>query len=294
MRCSTPGPYRMPDVVVNGATLHTRRVGPDDPGASSRPVLVFLHDSLGCDTVWRDFPDRLSAALGCDALVYDRRGYGKSAAFAPEPRRPDYLEREAANLIALLDACHLASAVLVGHSDGGSIALLAAALAPTRVAAVVTEGAHVFVEERTLDGIRAARELLRSTDLRERLVRHHGDKTDAVTSAWIDTWLSPAFRNWNIEHHLPAVRCPTLVLQGAADEFGTMAQVQAIADGVSGPSDRHLIPGAAHTPHREAAEMTVDLTVAFLQREVPSLAPRGPSGRRDDVAGTGAGRIKKS
>ena len=269
----------MPDVLVNGASLHTRRIGAEQSRARHRPVLVFLHDSLGCDTVWRDFPDRLSSALGCTALVYDRRGYGKSSAFAAEPRRPDYLEREAADLVALLDACHVDSAVLFGHSDGGTIALLAAALAPTRIAAVVTEGAHVFVEERTLDGIRVARDLLRSTDLRERLVRHHGDKADAVTSAWIDTWLSPAFRGWNIEPHLPAVRCPVLVLQGEDDEFGTMAQVEAIAEGVSGRSASHLIPGAAHTPHREAVETTLALTTAFLQAEVPSMACGGEPGR---------------
>lgn len=277
----------MADVAVRGAALHTRRVGADRPEARHCPVIVFLHDSLGCDTVWRDFPDRLSAALGCDALVYDRRGYGKSVAFASEPRRPDYLEREAAALVALLDACQVDSAVLFGHSDGGSIALLAAALAPTRIAAVVTEGAHVFVEERTLDGIRAVREQLRTTDLRERLVRHHGDKTDAVTAVWIDTWLSPAFRDWNIESHLSAVRCPVLVLQGEDDEFGTVAQVQGIADGVSGRSASHLIPGAAHTPHREAPETTVALTTAFLQREVPGLATRPKQGAEQDVAGTG-------
>ena len=260
--------------------LRVRTIAADDPAARERPTLVFLHDSLGCITVWRDFPDRLAAALGCDALVYDRRGYGTSSPFGPEPRRPGYLEDEADVLGRVLDACGVAEALPFGHSDGGSIALVAAARLPDRVRAVVTEGAHVFVEELTLAGIRAARESLRTTDLRERLWRHHGERTDGVTSAWIDVWLSPEFRGWNIERHLPDVRCPVLVLQGADDEYGTPAQVRAIAEGVAGPARAHLLPGVGHTPHRAAPDEVVRLATAFLAAAVPSLAAPPGDGTR--------------
>ena len=270
------------DLPLGDHALRVRTIAAADRAAAAhRPTLVFLHDSLGCITVWRDFPDRLAAALGCDALVYDRRGYGASSPFGPEPRTPGYLEDEADGLARVLEACGVEHAVLFGHSDGGSIALVAAARWPDTVRAVVTEGAHVFVEELTLSGIRDAREALRTTDLRERLRRHHGERTDAVTSAWIDVWLSPAFRDWNIERYLPSVRCPVLVLQGADDEYGTSDQVRAIAAGVSGSVRARLIPGVGHTPHRAAPDEVLRLTTAFLTESVPALAaePRASSSR---------------
>ena len=260
------------DLPLGDHTLRVRRIASDDPSAARRPTLVLLHDSLGCITVWRDFPDRLAAALGCEALVYDRRGYGMSSPFGPAPRTPTYLEDEADALARVLDACGVREAVLFGHSDGGSIAIVAAAREPERVRAIVTEGAHVFVEERTLAGIREARETLRTTDLRERLLRHHGDRTDAVTSAWIDVWLSAPFRDWNIERYLPLVRCPALVLQGTDDEYGTPGQVRAIAEGVAGPARAHLVDGAGHTPHRDARDEVLRLTVAFLAEQVAAFA----------------------
>jgi pimeloyl-ACP methyl ester carboxylesterase len=264
------------DLPLGDHALRVQTIALDDPAASGRPTVVFLHDSLGSITLWRDFPERLSMALGCNALVYDRRGYGGSSPFGPEPRRPDYLEDEADVLMRVLEACGVAQAVIFGHSDGGSIALVAAARRPDVVAAVVTEGAHVFVDELTLAGIRDVRSALRTTDLRERLRRHHGDRTDGVISAWMDTWLSPEFRDWNIERHLPSIRCPVFVLQGTDDEFGTPDQVRAIAEGVSGPARAHLIPDVGHTPHRAAPDEVLRLTTAFLSEMVPAFV----SGRR--------------
>lgn len=257
------------EVPIDDHQLFVRAITSDDPSADRRPTLVFLHDSLGCISVWRDFPDVLASALGCHALIYDRRGYGRSAPFSGSPRQPTYLEDEARVLLQLLNAQAIERAILFGHSDGGSIALIAAALFPERMSAVITEGAHVFVEELSLAGIRDAQQALRTTDLRERLWRHHGDKTDAMTSAWIDVWLSPPFRDWNIEYVLPQVRCPMLVLQGVDDEFGTAEQVRAIANGVGGPVESHLIAGAQHTPHREMTDETVRLTVHFLTTHAP-------------------------
>ena len=273
------------DLPLGDHALRVRTIAAVDPAAARRPTLVLLHDSLGCITVWRDFPDRLSAALGCHALVYDRRGYGASSPFGAEPRRPGYLEDEADVLARVLDACGVGEAVLFGHSDGGSIALVAASRYPDRVRAVVTEGAHVFVEELTLAGIREARETLRTTDLRERLWRHHGERTDAVTSAWIDVWLSPEFRDWTIERYLPAIRCPVLVLQGTDDEYGTPEQVRAIAEGVSGPARAQLIAGVGHTPHRAAPDEVLRLTTAFLAETVPELAAPTASVTRAHTGG---------
>lgn len=253
------------DVVLDGYALHVQRLPAAEP-AAARPTLVFLHDSLGCVTLWRDFPARLAAATGCPALVYDRRGYGRSSPFAPTPRTPAYLAQEAPVLRQLLAACGIGRAILFGHSDGGSIALLAAAEYPALVAGVITEGAHVFVEDLTLDGIRAAQEQYRTTRLPEKLARYHGARTEAVFRAWADTWLMPEFRSWNIEAALPRIQCPVLVLQGSADEYGTPAQVEAIAGQVGGPARGVLLPRVGHSPHKEAPEETLRLAADFVQQ----------------------------
>ena len=156
--------------------------------------------------------------------------------------------------------------VLFGHSDGGSIALLAAGLQPTRVRAVITEGAHVFVEEETLTGIRTARTLMQKTDLPDRLARYHGDKVPQLVSAWIDTWLSPDFRDWNIEGELRSARCPALIIQGDGDEYGTPAQVDAIVQGWGGAAQALMLPNARHTPHREATTAVMQAATAFLHQ----------------------------
>jgi pimeloyl-ACP methyl ester carboxylesterase len=253
-------------VPLGEMTLRVRRVTVRDGiHAEPAPVLVFLHDSLGCVDTWREFPRMLAERVGLDAIVYDRRGYGQSSPFASEPRTPRYLEDEAGVLFALLDALAIDHAVLFGHSDGGSIALIAAAMHPARVRALVTEGAHVFVEDRTLAGIRDARGTMASTDLLSRLARHHGDKTAGVVSAWVDTWLSPEFRDWNIERFLPRAACPALVIQGERDEFGTIAQVDAIAAGSGGPVTSLVIPGIGHTPHREATADVLDASATFIR-----------------------------
>ncbi len=261
------------DESVGEFTLRMWTIRSENPSAGARPTLVFLHDSLGCITVWRDFPTRLAAALGCHALVYDRRGYGASSPFGPEPRTLEYLDDEADVLHRVLDASGVSRAVLFGHSDGGSIALIAAARDDGRIQAVVSEGAHVFVEDITLEGIRTARDLLRTTDMRERLYRHHGERTDGVTSAWIDTWLSPAFRTWNIELLLPRITCPVLVLQGEHDEYGTAEQTRAIAAGVRGPAEVILLANAGHSPHRDDAEAVIRATQRFLEK-AESLNPK--------------------
>lgn len=225
-----------------------------------------MHDSLGCVELWRDFPERLAAATQCNYLVYDRLGYGKSGPFENPVRDKHYLEAEATFLHQLLVEHNLEKVILFGHSDGGSIALLTAALFPERIHALITAGAHVFVEEVTLAGIRAAQEAYTTTNLPQRLAKYHGAKTDALVKAWTETWLSPAFRDWNLTAFLPQITCPALIIQGEDDEFGTPAQVEAIVAGCSGPAQAWLIPGVQHNPHKEVPEEVIKKVEFFLEQ----------------------------
>lgn len=221
--------------------------------------------------MWRRFPETLCRTLGRGGLVVDRRGHGGARPFDGPVRAGhplDYHDREATDLIRLLDDEAIERAVLFGHSDGGTIALLAAALAPDRVVACVTEAAHVFVEDVTLAGIRDAVSAFEAPDsrLRAALLRHHGEaRADKVFWRWADAWLSPAFSAWNIEGRLAGIRCPVLVIQGLDDGYGTPAQVRAIADQVSGPATPLLIEGSGHAPHGDSEAQVTAAVSAFLE-----------------------------
>ena len=192
-----------------------------------RPVLVFLHEGLGSIGQWRDFPEKLCEKTGCPALVYDRCGHGTSDPLT-ESRRPDYLHDEALlSLPEVLKQCVIDKPIFIGHSDGGSIAIIYAGTYPQKVTGIITEAAHVFVEDVTVDGIKRAVEVYESTDLRTRLARFHGSNTELMFRGWADIWLSPEFRDWNIENYLPNVTCPLLAVQGRDDEYGTPVQVEA-------------------------------------------------------------------
>jgi pimeloyl-ACP methyl ester carboxylesterase len=228
------------------------------------PTLVFLHDSLGCITLWRDFPEQLARLTNCHALMYDRQGYGKSSHFSDQKRTNNYLDEEADLLPELLRICEVEKAILFGHSDGGSIALIAAAKFPELAQAIITEGAHVFVEDVTLAGIHEAEKLYQQTDLKDRLTKYHGNKTGSVFRAWAETWLSDDFRSWNIEKYLPRISCPMLIMQGEKDEYGTEKQVEAIIQASPGNATAHLIPDIGHTPHKEAAEEVLAVSAIFI------------------------------
>lgn len=234
---------------------------------ASRPRLVFLHEGLGCAAMWGDFPQRLCAASGCPGLVYDRLGYGRSSPLR-QPRRANYLHEYALEeLPAILDRLLPArDYVIVGHSDGGSIGLIHAATRPPRLRGLLTEAAHVFVEPETLAGIRAAGTAHAGGKLRG-LARFHGEHADAVFRAWHDTWLADGFRDWNIEALLPAIDVPVLVVQGADDQYATLAQVEAIATRVA-RSRRAVLADCAHVPHREQPEAVLDLMRSFLRDAV--------------------------
>ena len=254
------------NVLVDGIRLETVWLG---PSAKDAPTLVFLHEGLGCVELWRDFPARLGAALDWGVLVYSRAGYGGSDP-CPLPRPLDYLEDEGVRVLPqVLSRCGVRRCVLIGHSDGGSIALVhaggRAASAETEVLALVTEAAHVFTEDVCVAAAARARQAYRTGDLRERLARYHGSNVDCAFWGWNAAWLDPGFRSMNLEAYLPGVRAPCLILQGADDEYGTPAQVKAIARGVSGPARTLLIPDCGHSPHRDQEGLVLATVLAFLR-----------------------------
>jgi pimeloyl-ACP methyl ester carboxylesterase len=230
---------------MDGYHLEHRWIG---PAAGHRPTLVFLHEGLGSVSLWRDFPDALCERTGCSGLVYSRAGHGASDP-RPAPRSSCFMHEEAAVLERVLEQFRVDQPILVGHSDGASIALIAAGRGAVRARALVLEAPHVFVESVTADSISRIATRYRTTDLRERLARHHGGNVDALFEDWTKVWLSPEFRSWNIEEALKSVACPALVIQGEDDEYGTAKQAAAIAAALGGRCQTLMLPDCRHTPH---------------------------------------------
>ncbi len=251
-------------VEAGGARLEARVI----PGASDdAPTLVFLHEGLGSIGMWRDFPERVVAATGMGALVYSRRGYGSSdAVVLPRPVR--FMHDEAYEVLpAVLDAAKITKAILIGHSDGGSIALLhAARFGPPRILGVVAMAPHVFVEDVALVNIRKALEAYEHGDLRAKLARYHGDNVDGAFLGWNRIWLDPEFRSWNIEDELPKITVPMLLIQGKNDEYGTLAQLESIARHARAPVETCILDACGHSPHRDQAEHVIVAITAFLRR----------------------------
>jgi len=233
------------------------------PAARDRPPLVFLHEGLGSIAQWKTFPDTIAAATGCGTLSYSRYGFGQSDPLT-EPRDADYLAQEAlVALPAVLAARDIVNPILIGHSDGATIALLYASDPRWSTCAIIIEAPHVFVEDTGLTAIARMREAYRDGDLRQRLGRYHRD-VDATFNGWADTWLLPEFRAWNMESRLPDVRCPVLLIQGLDDPYGTVSQVEAITGQVSGPVDVMLLPECAHAPHVEREGEVREAMVRFI------------------------------
>ena len=235
-----------------------------DVGQTDRPTLVLLHEGLGSVAMWREFPGRLAHATGCNAVVYSRYGYGQS-----DPLRGDrdvrYMHDEA--LVALpqiLDALSIERPILVGHSDGGSIALIHAGAGRRALTGVVTLAAHVLVEDISVASIAAAKTAYETTDLRAKLARYHGD-VDSAFWGWNRIWLDPDFRAWNIEEFLPRITCPVLAIQGEDDEYGTMEQMRRI--GARVPDAELLeLEDCRHSPHRDQPDAVLEAITRFVDR----------------------------
>ena len=250
---------------IGGHRLEYHFLRPDGAPRAGRATLVFLHEGLGSVAMWKDFPERVSRVTGCPTAVYSRYGYGKSDRLA-EARTVDYMHREALDVLPeLLDALSIRNPILIGHSDGASIALIHAGAGNRPVRGLVLLAPHVFVEDITVESIAGAKVAFENTDLPAKLARYHDD-VESTFRGWNDIWLHPDFRRWNIEEYLPGVTCPVLLIQGLDDQYGTAAQVTAIASRVNGPVETLMLPNCAHSPHVDQKQATVTKIAHFVDR----------------------------
>ncbi len=253
------------DVRVSGHRLRVKWIRLKQAPPPGRPTLLFLHEGLGCIELWRDFPQALALATGCDALIYERLGHGWSDPLASAGRDFDYLYVEAWQFLpGLLAVCEVDRCVLIGHSDGGTIGLLYASRHPDQVAGMVTEAAHTFVDEVTVRGVRQAVRAYRHGDLKPRLARYHGQNLEPLFWRWADTWLDPEYADWSIEAYLGGVRCPVLAIQGQDDEYGSLGQVESIVGGVGGYSQALVLADCGHVPHHQARPAALEGMAGFV------------------------------
>ena len=241
------------------------------------PLMVFLHEGLGSVSMWRDFPQALCEALQCRGLVYSRPAYGRSTPRpANEAWAPDFMHRQAHEVLpALFQALGVDTATdkpwLLGHSDGGSIALLYAAQFPDRVAGAVVLAPHILVEDISIASITEARTAYEKADLRQRLARHHAD-VDSAFRGWNDIWLHPEFRHWNITQELASITCPLLAVQGVNDAYGTLEQIRGIAR-VAPQCERVELADCAHSPHKDQRDRLIEAVRYFFQQQRQETNP---------------------
>jgi pimeloyl-ACP methyl ester carboxylesterase len=239
-------------------------------GRTDAPIAVFLHEGLGSIAMWKDWPQKLCEQLGFRGLVYSRPGYGDSTPREADVKWPvDFMHRQAYDILpALLDAIGIDDAErarmwVIGHSDGGSVALLYAAAFPDALGGVIAIAPHVFVEDVSVKAIAEATVLYTQGDLREKLSRYHAD-VDSAFYGWNDIWLNPEFRQWDITGVLSSIQCPLLAIQGHDDEYGSMAQIDAIALHIP-HTQLTKLPACGHSPHRQCPATLDAAIVAFVK-----------------------------
>jgi pimeloyl-ACP methyl ester carboxylesterase len=247
-------------LAIGASELEYRMIGPSPENA---PTIVMLHEGLGSAGLWGDFPDQLQAATGAGVFVYSRAGYGASTP-AKLPRPIDYMQIEARDVLPkLLDAIGFRRGLLVGHSDGASIAAIyAGSHQDHRVEGIALIAPHFIVEDVSVAAIAAIKTVYETTNLKEKLARWHRD-VDNAFYGWNGAWLDPAFRNWDISEFLAYIRVPLAILQGVDDVYGTMRQIEIAQEECYCPVDVTVIPGAGHQPHREAPKATLDAIAEF-------------------------------
>jgi pimeloyl-ACP methyl ester carboxylesterase len=253
---------------IGGRAIEYRMI----PGAvSTRPPLVFLHEGLGCAALWRDFPDKVARDIGAPALVYSRFGYGHSAGLEG-PRTPRFMHEEALDVLpALLDRLQIERPLLIGHSDGASIALIHAASDVRPVAGLVAMAPHVMVEPICVESIARISETYAQGALRTRLARYHARVDDAFRG-WSDIWLDPAFLSWRLDDEARALNIPTLLVQGTDDEYGTLAQIDRIEQLAPGPVEHLVLDNCGHSPHRDQEAAVLAAIVSFAAHLPASTA----------------------
>ncbi len=249
-------------VDLDGFRLEYVRLPATQPG---KPPLVFLHEGLGSIAMWRDFPAKVAAATGAETVVYSRRGYGRSSRRAG-PHSFDYMHDEAQETLPkLLNALGIEKPVLIGHSDGASIAIIYGGSELAPVSGLVLMAPHVFVEDITVASIEAAKTAYETTDLPRRLGRYHDD-VEHVFRGWNDIWLSPDFLDWNIENYIRGITAPMLMIQGIDDEYGSSDQLHSLRQLAKAPYEVALLPDCGHSPHRDQPEHTLNLIATFVNR----------------------------
>jgi pimeloyl-ACP methyl ester carboxylesterase len=247
-------------LAIGSSELEYRMIG---PAPAQAPTIVMLHEGLGSTGLWGDFPDRLAAATGAGVFVYSRAGYGASTPVTL-PRLLDYMHVEALEVLPkLLDTIGFRRGLLLGHSDGASIAAIyAGAHQDHRVQGVAMIAPHFIVEDISVSSIVEIKRVYETTDLKDKLARWHRD-VDNAFYGWNGAWLDPKFRNWDISEYLAYIRVPVAILQGADDQYGTLRQIEIAQQECYCPVDVTIIPGAGHSPHREAPEATLAATADF-------------------------------
>jgi pimeloyl-ACP methyl ester carboxylesterase len=245
---------------IGASDLEYRLIG---PAPDSAPTIVMLHEGLGSAALWGDFPEKLQALTGAGVLVYSRAGYGASTT-VELPRPLDYMHIEALEVLPkLLDGIGFRRGLLLGHSDGASIAAIyAGAHQDHRVEAVALIAPHFVVEDMGLAAIAETKKTYETGGLRAKLVRWHRD-VDNTFHGWSGAWLDPEFRNWDISEYLAYIRVPVAIVQGAEDRYGTIRQIEIAREECYCPVDVTVIPGAGHSPHREAPGATLDAISEF-------------------------------
>ncbi len=258
-------------MVIDRKRLEVLRITPARP---EWPTIVMLHEGLGSIAMWKDFPQHLAARTGCEVVVYSRYGHGSSDPLTAK-RAVEFMHHEGEVVLPeLLHKLGISHPILLGHSDGGSIALIFAGKFPEIPRALILEAPHVFVEDLSVASIAKAKVDYQTSDLRRKLARYH-HHVDETFWGWNDIWLDPQFRSWNIESYLPAIRCPILCIQGEQDEYGTIAQVLAIQQRVPG-TQILMLPECRHSPHRDQPETTLKRMAEFV-REVENNRPHSGS-----------------
>lgn len=256
-------------VVANGASLEWAMFGPRDPAV---PVIVLLHEGLGCLALWRSFPEQLARHTGYRVFAFSRAGYGRSDA-ATLPRPLDYMTREALDCLPdVLAAIDAPGYVLLGHSDGASIAAIyAGSVADERLRGVVLMAPHFFTEPMGLAEIAAARDAFETTAMKERMAKYHTDPV-ATFRGWNEAWLAPGFKAWNVESVIESFRVPVLALQGREDQYGTLAQIEVARRKSPADVELAVIEKCRHSPHFDQPEATLEAIGAFLDR-LPAAYP---------------------
>jgi pimeloyl-ACP methyl ester carboxylesterase len=250
---------------INGASLEARCWGPPPDQAAT---LILLHEGLGCISLWRDFPQRLAQATGFGVFAYSRQGYGQSDP-AELPRPLDYMTREALDVLPLiLDQIGFQKGVFLGHSDGASIsAIHGGRVQDDRIKALCLMAPHFFTEAGGLASISDAKTAFETTDLAARLGRHHANPENAFRG-WNQAWLHPDFKHWNISDVIPDINVPVLAIQGKDDQYGSMAQLDALEQGLKTPFTRLELPDCKHAPHLEQAEKTLAAVKDWLKHAI--------------------------